>query len=236
MSKYLISFGDENYSRQKAFFTQTAVMSGFFDSVKISVPEDISPVFAAKVSSVIQLPKGRGYWLWKPFFIKQVLDSINVNDILMYCDVGCLINPGGKQRFNEYLDMLNDSDTGTVDFELPHKEYEFTKQEIFQHFECQTNITDTNQLMATVLLFRKCQHTMNISDIWYETARDYPSLFTDDTTLPQNENYVAPRHDQSIFSVIRKQWGANNIPDETYFKDFNRDGQDFPIWATRLRG
>jgi hypothetical protein len=236
MKKYLISFGDDHYVNQKLFFKQKATASGFFDDIKIFSPKDISAAFIDKVGSIIQSKKGAGFWIWKPFFIKQVLDRISHNDILMYCDVGCFINRSGEKRYHQYLEMLNDSDTGTVDFELPFREYEFTKQEIFNHFESPEVLINANQLMATVLLVRKCEYTSMLVNYWYNTAINYPSLFTDEITLVQHQAYVAARHDQSVFSVIRKQFGANKIADETYFNDFGKDGIQYPFWAKRLKG
>jgi hypothetical protein len=35
--------------------------------------------------------------------------------------------------------------------------------------------------------------------------------------------------------VIRKTYGATIIPNETFFHDYERDGQKYPIWATQLK-
>ena len=41
-------------------------------------------------------------------------------------------------------------------------------------------------------------------------------------------------NDQSIFSLIRKQFNPCLIQDETYFEEFNNDiSLKYPFWATR---
>jgi len=237
MKKYLISYGDDAFIIQREFFRQTAIASGFFDESKVFTREDIEPQFIKQVYGTLQMRRGGGYWIWKPYFVKRMLDSIALDDILIYCDAGCMINTSGGKRFDEYIDMLVAAETGTIDFELPHKEYEYTKQEVFNYFDASDEIIDSDQIMATIVVLRKCPHTIRLVELWYEAAIDNPFLFTDELIiLPQHKDFVANRYDQSVFSIIRKQQGANIIPDETFFRDFEREGQEFPFWATRIRG
>lgn len=237
MKKYLISYGDNNYKDQREFFRQTAISSGFFDHIQVFTPEDIDPEFAAQVQEVLKFRKGGGYWIWKPYFLKKVLDTINEGDILIYCDAGCMINNKGEKRFKEYIDRLNNTKTGTIDFELPHKEIEYTKREVFNALDVSAEVIHSNQLVATVILLKKCAHTIFLIDTFYNTAIHNASLFTDEKdAASQHKEFIDHRHDQSIFSILRKTYGANIIPDETYFTDFIYQGYFFPFWATRLKG
>ena len=235
MKKYLISYGDDNFAEQREFLKETALASSFFDEVQIFTPDDFEPDFINRLKENNDFKLGGGYWIWKPYLIKRMLDKMETDDILIYCDAGCMINGYGEKRFNEYIEILNQSITGTIDFELPHAEYEYTKQEVFDHFKSSDEIIYSNQLESTILLLRNCQHTKMLVNLWYDVACNYFTLFTEAKQVPQHQKFIAHRHDQSIFSVIRKTYGANIIPDETYFFDFLRDGRQSPIWATRLR-
>lgn len=236
MKKYFISYGDHKYASQREYLRQTAIYSGYFDEVQIFSRENIGHEFSDQVYNVLRQPRGGGYWIWKPYFVKKVLDSLEENDILIYCDAGCLVNPAARERFDQYVKMLKESKTGTIDFELPHIEYTYTKREVFDHLNSSKDITDTNQLMATVLLFRKCVHSTMLVDKWYDHAWNYSSLFSDERWTDQHPLFIDHRHDQSMFSVIRKTYGANKIPDETYFLDFVKEGQKSPFWAVHIKG
>ena len=63
--------------------------------------------------------RGGGYWIWKPYIISKMLEQINENDILVYIDAGCHINitKESKQRFNEYINMINNSKCGLLRFQ-----------------------------------------------------------------------------------------------------------------------
>lgn len=236
MRTHLISFGDDKYTEQKKFLKKTAEISGFFDEIDIYSPDDIDDEFYSAFYAPLAYSRGGGYWIWKPYLIRKALDKIRNNDVLVYCDAGCMINREGKDRFKDYLKLLKTSETGTLDFELPHKEFQYTKQEVFNHFHTPAEVILSNQLMATVIMLRKCKHTQMLVHKWYETILTNVYLFTDEKVTRQHPGFIDHRHDQSVFSVIRKTHGANIIPDETYFLDFIKDGKASPIWATRLKG
>ncbi|KIO78009.1 hypothetical protein TH53_06160 [Pedobacter lusitanus] len=236
MKTHFITYGDDKYRDQRKLLKQTATDSAFFDEVKIFSPSAIDPVFTKHFQSILQQPRGGGYWIWKPYFIKKTLDSLPDNDILIYADAGCLINKKGKQRFNDYKLLLEATDTGTLAFQLPHKESEYTKREVFDYFEVSDEIINSDQLMATVILLRKCQHATSLVNQWYDTLYENSALFTDEKdSAIQHPSFIDHRHDQSIFSIIRKTRGALILPDETYFQNFVKDGGSCPFWAARLK-
>jgi len=237
MKIHLISYGDHNYVNQKVILKKTAVNSLFFNSVSIFSLADLGQSFLKVFHNVIFQQKGGGFWIWKPYLIKAIYDELSSEDVLVYCDAGCIINNLGKKRFDDYIDMIADSETGTLAFELPHKEIEYTKREVFDYFKSGQEMLDSNQLMATIVLFRKTKHATEIINQWYNVLYDDPLLFTDEMDRKnQDDTFIDHRHDQSILSVIRKIHGAEIIADETYFTNFNVEGTAFPFWAARLRG
>lgn len=236
MKIHLISYGDGRYAAQRDFFKITAQASGFFDEVTVFSPEDLEPAFTTRFQDILSYRRGAGYWIWKPYFIKRVLESLADNDILVYCDAGCMINHNGEKRFKEYIDLVVKSETGCLSFELPHQEIQYTKQEVFDYFGATEEVIHSNQLVGGILFLRKCQHTINLINKWYQTLYHNPLLFTDIKNEDiQHKEFIDHRHDQSIFSVLRKTYQSEIIPDETYFLDFIREGQPYPIWAARMK-
>jgi hypothetical protein len=235
MKIHLATYGDDRYTNIKNDFIASAEESDFFDQIHSFSHLDIDPVFYKKIYEPLMSCRGGGYWIWKPYFVKRVLDSLQDDEILIYCDAGSHINSNGKQRFADYINMVQASKTGTVDFGLFWREYQFTKQEVFDFFRTSPQIIQSGQLVGGILIFRKCAHSMMLVNKWYEIACNHPFLFTDEKRKQQHPGFIDHRHDQSIFSVIRKTYGANIISNETFFQDYERDGQRFPIWATQLK-
>jgi len=234
MNIHLITYGNEQYAFQRENFRQSAIVSGFFDKITVFTPEDIDPHFTKQFNQILKFRRGGGYWLWKPYFVQKAMDNTKEGDILIYVDAGCMVNPKGKARFDEYINQVMEDETGTLVFQLNFKEYEFTKQEVFQYFRATEELINAHQHLSGIILFRKCAHSVKIIDKWMQAVYDNAWLFTDHLWMQQRDGFIENRHDQSILSMLIKIYGAVRIPDETYFLDFEKEGQRFPFWATRL--
>lgn len=235
MKIHLVTYGDAKYALIKDYFISTAIASSFFDEIHSFSDLDIDPVFYKDVYTPLKWCRGGGYWIWKPYFIKRVMDMLNNDDILIYCDSGSMINSDGRKRFLEYIEMLKCSKNGSINFELEWKEFQYTKQEVFDYFRASQQIINSRQIMATVLLFRKCLYTSNLVNTWYDLACKHPFLFTDQKKVTQVDGFIDHRHDQSIFSVIRKKHGVETIPNETTYGPFIKDANLFPFWVTQRK-
>jgi len=177
--------------------------------------------------------RGYGYWLWKSYLTKKTMKKMNDNDILVYVDAGCTINSNGKKRLLEYFDIVNNSKFGILSFNLGHLEKTWTKMDIINYFGAH-DLLETGQLVGGIFILRKCEHTINLVKKWYKSCCEYNLIDNSQSSIPNDSSFIENRHDQSIFSVIRKQLGTEIIWDETYFApDWNIYGNNFPIWATR---
>lgn len=235
MKIHLISYGDENYASQKEFLKESALSSKLFHQVKLYDTSDLDQNFSEQFESILKNTKGGGYWIWKPFLVNKYFQTLPKDDILLYCDAGCMINPRGAKRFHEYVELLIQSNSGSLAFELPHLEIEYTKQEVFDYFGADYAVMNANQLVGGIFFLRKCAHARELVDEWIQTLYNNPLLFTNDKNgVQQQQQFIKHKSDQSIFSVIRKTLGTAIIVDETYYLDFLREGQDYPIWAARL--
>jgi hypothetical protein len=233
---HLITYADNNYETAKHRICQEAKNTGWFDTIKGFSPNDLSEDFKNKYSNILKFKRGGGYWIWKYDIISQTLNKINNNDILIYLDAGCSINPLGKKRFREYIHMLND-DNPIISFQLSHLEYKYTTKEIFDYFNVlhDKSITDSGQILATVLIMKKNDNLTKLIELWSKTLYDNALLFTDYyNNNNQNIGFIDNRHEQSVFSVIRKMNNPLLLKDETWFTPFgNKESLNYPFWATR---
>ena len=127
---YCISYASRQYENRKNTFTSLAKNCNLFNDFKCFTEDDIDLEFKEKHKDVWNQQKGGGYWIWKSYIIHKNLQEINNNDILIYLDVGCHINITEEsiKRFNEYIDMVNNSKSGFLRFQIPHKEKDYTNQ------------------------------------------------------------------------------------------------------------
>ena len=115
---HFITYGNEKYNNSKERLRKESANSGWFDTTTICGPENLSEDFKREFNDILKKPRGAGYWIWKFDIIKQQLTKMVNNDILIYLDAGCSINTKGKTRFNEYIEMLNNSNESIISFKL----------------------------------------------------------------------------------------------------------------------
>jgi hypothetical protein len=228
-----ISFGNSIYEKSLQRIKNEAINSMFFDNIKIFNENDL-PYDLQKYC--LQNNKGFGYWIWKPYLINKVLNEINQNDILIYCDAGCTINYKGKIRFKEYIDMVNKNEYANISFQMPHQEKKYTKADVIKYFDS-GNLKDTGQLVGGILIFRKNEHTTNLVKLWYDTSYNHKNLIDDSSSISTNDElFISHKHDQSIFSIIRKKYGTILLDDETFKLKIDGGFDDkYPFQASRLR-
>ena len=183
---------------------------------------------------IINNQRGCGYWLWKSHLTKKTMKEMNDNDILVYTDAGCTINSNGKKRLLEYFDIVNNSKFGILSFDLVEQlEKKWTKMDIINYFGAH-DLLETGQLVGGIFILRKCDHTVNLVKMWYKSCCIYNHINDSRSNIPNHSSFIENRHDQSIFSILRKKLGTEIIRDETYFAtNWNIRGNKFPIWATR---
>ena len=248
MSKiYGISYTSRHFNNRYNNIIKLGNQCGLFNTFKCFTENNIDNDFKQKNKDIWNMSKGGGYWIWKPYIISKVLEQINDNDILVYIDAGCHINitKESKERFNEYINMCNNSQSGLLRFQLTHQEKKFTNKKTINYFKDKFNISDkimndyleSFQILNGIMLFRKTEFSIKFINNCLDILNDDPKLHTDIYT----QNNEKHRHDQSIMSLLYKHMNGDLIlDDETWFGGHNGNfnsalSKKYPFWATRLR-
>lgn len=203
-------------------------MGCFNGQIKVYTPEDLSNDFKTAVGDVLNEVRGGGYMTWKPYIIADMLSKLNDNDILLYADAGCTLNPAGIPRLKEYGELISPkSNKGVLAMRLVDGtlygpggflEKKWTATPVFEYFKESIDgpTANSNQILSGFVMCRKCPESAEVIGKWLEVAKTRPDLFTDrynEVSKKSNKDYTENRHDQSILSMIVKseQYGKNCI-------------------------
>ena len=238
---YFITYGTKDFDIAAKHLIRLGEKSELFDKCIYFKPKDLSARFKGRYEEIFNLQRGGGYWIWKHEIIKQTLDQVNENDIVVYCDSGSSFNINGKGRFNDYLEMLNSSEFGNfrIECEKENIEKHWTSKEIFNYFKVPmgSKVTESTQLEATEIIFKKTNHTQEYLESYKDVLNYDPFLITDKyNNHKQIDGFKENRHDQSIFSVLSKVLGCVSIPNETHFKGKESEQFNYPFLAVRTYG
>jgi hypothetical protein len=237
--------GPRVWSRSARRLSKELLQLPLISGVEIYSPEDLRlrlPEFWALHSSFLTSnTRGFGYWIWKPYIVKEALENLlPQEDGVLYIDAGSSINWRSMraiERFDEYVDFANTS--GGLFFRLKgdNSHTKFTKRDVLESLG-KEHLRDENLVAATVFLLATGSNSGKLLDEWIGLAceQNYRHLVDPKPEDRQSDGFVAHRHDQSILSIALENKNFTVIPDETYFApNWVSNGRNYPLWATRIR-
>ena len=238
---YFITYGTKNFRVAKKHVMDLANESGIFENVFGMNHRSLSNEFRNKYKRILAQPRGAGYWIWKHEIIRNIINTVGKNDIVVYSDAGSSFNYYAKDRFHEYIDSLNSTEFGNflIECESKHKEVQWTSSKLLKYFNIDKNsdIAQSTQLEATHMIFKNNNHTKNYLNEYVKLLEDDSGLITDKyNDLNRNIEFKDNRHDQSIFSLLTKTLGGVTLPNETHFLDRKNEQFEYPFLAVRKHG
>jgi uncharacterized protein YndB with AHSA1/START domain len=205
MQRWLVSYADRAYRTAQERLTASARRFGI-DVIRPWTRDELQQTeFYAAHRQVLDLQRGSGYWLWKPFIIDDTLRQMAPGDLLMYSDAGIEIAADLAPLFalcgegrdivlfaNHYRKAANDCGT-------------WTKRDCFALMDCDApRFHDGPMVDASVVILEKTDRSLAFIRKWLSYACR-PEVLTDAANivaLPNLPRFVEHRHDQSILSLL----------------------------------
>lgn len=167
--------------------------------------------------------RGYGYWVWKPFIIKNEILKLKEDEVLIYIDSTDFPNISFfdlvKNHFekNEIL-LINRGGYINGDW---------TKRDCFIYMNCdEKKYYDALQLDAGVIGVKNNSTCLNLINEWNQLMQN--KFIVDDSPntlgLPNLENFKEHRHDQSILTNLSvcKNIKSVNISGDTILFNYNQ--------------
>jgi hypothetical protein len=217
--KYFITFANEKFMGALKRISHQVSLLNVFDVIYPYTDKDLesfTEFWDRHGEFVKNNPKGHGYWIWKSYLTLKTLEEMNDGDVLVYADAGCEINYEGIATIYSFIDMVKTNDKGFLSFQLNdlmyHHEERWTKMDILRHFGVDVpHFCSSLQLHSTYFVLEKCPNTMKIVNMWYDTVCNYHFIDDSPSIIENNMYFNEHRHDQSVFSVIRKLYESQFI-------------------------
>ena len=216
MNLKIISFGSNDEYIHLAEKTVQSLKNLYSKSeTKVFKPKDLPDV----INNYANLySKGYGYWVWKPFIIKEALFTINESDVLLYVDGRSGLKKTGKPI--KWLDnFILENQFDIASWQMIHKEMSWTNGDIISAFNLDLNseLIKTGQFASTFHAWRKNIRSINFLNEWLNFLLDNREICRDEDSKKLNhKKFIENRHDQSVFSLMVKTKISKN--DSTAFK------------------
>lgn len=203
MKLTVVNFGNIDFSLQQKWNAFSAKYFGRADEVIQYSPEDINdyleqyPVFK-------KYEKGFGNYFWKPYVILKALEKVEDNDFLFYSDSGAFI----LKDLKILAKYLNEVQKDIMVFQLPLIEKQWTKKDTFVLLNADfVEITKAAQILTGFILIKKTLVSLEFLENFRISCLDERIVSDLKNVLAQNNypDFIAHRHDQSVFSILAKK-------------------------------
>lgn len=188
-----------------------------FDSIQTMSELDIPQFIEKHHDFIYSRIHGFGHWIWKPKIILDKLNSIDENDILIYCDSGIFLNINGIDRYKEYIDMLNDKDMVTFALNQNDKYYFaqqwVTKRAVDSYYPEFANLR-SKYCYGGVIIFKKTKSTLSLVEDWLSLCERYDFI---DGVYSEDAYFMGNDNDNGLFNLCLVKHGISQyiFPDET---------------------
>lgn len=212
-----ISYANETYRKAQKLNMKTALKWGA-DKVICYTPEDIDEEFYEKNREILDSKRGNGYFLWKPYFLNKAYKELNEGDYLIYTDSGSVY----VNKIQHLIDCMEREKVDIMVFSLENEllERKYTKRDAFILMDCdETRYADTPQSIGGYVLLKKTPFVEKFLQEDLKYAQD-PRIITDDDNVMGIKNYedfIAHRHDQSVWSLMVKKYGLKRFRDPSQY-------------------
>lgn len=236
-----VGLGSARWKAAAWRLARQARATGWFDKVTAYDSESLvqeHPKFWADHGDFVKAnPRGYGYWLWRPFLIREALTSGSA-DVVVFLDAGCEINGAdvAGRRFLIYRDLARARGLFAMHTDLPLAHW--CKGDLLEQTGLRDRAMDLRTVEPGVSLYCPTDSTLALVDDWIELAtRDSYHLLDDSPSRsPDPDGFVEHRHDQAILTCVVADLPECVIPQESSFPGrWTADGAAFPFWVTRNR-
>ena len=215
--KYFITFGNGLFKNRSKTLFDEATSTGWFDGVIIESPDTIQHFMNLHTN---QFSKGRGfgYWIWKPYIILRQLMQMNDGDYLFYIDAGSRILSHKKERFNDYVGLL-DTQSVWASGTTSYKVNQFTKKSLLRRLGMlgYSDLCNCLQVESGFIAIKKTKEGITFIQEWLNLClEDNYKYITDELFEEQDSCFIEHRHDQSILDCLIKINGFRWLNSDCY--------------------
>lgn len=214
MKTRLITYSTGKFEQNALALCDSAKSCGF-DSVECLNPGVFAnTTFAARNKAILSASRGAGYWLWKPYIIKQQVDHLSKGDVLLYSDAGRT----GYYQFTtlpiRLLELVASSEMGFLTgVAIPHLGpiARWTKRDCLRIMEADVPAMHEKPIVQTTWsVWTNTHAARDFLDAWLHYC-EIKSCLTDapnELALDNLPQFVSHRHDQSICSILAHKKSA----------------------------
>jgi len=229
MRLHFINYSDAKYAAIQDQMNARAALSRQFDTVRGYCREWLkSTTFYREHKTLLDMPRGGGYWTWKPYILLDALSLADAGDLVVYQDCGDECRSFADLRARVVALMLTRDillTRGTPGNGKFFRNANWTKRDCFVVMGCDSaEYWNAPQVEAGIIVAKKTPRAVGLLAEWLhfctmpQVVSDDPNIFS----LPNLPGFRDHRHDQSILTNLSVRHHLYPSRELSLLIDFNK--------------
>jgi hypothetical protein len=217
----LLSFATANFYPLQRALNRSAARHGIIHTAAWTDLQLQKTAFYHANRDILDIPRGAGYWLWKPYLICEELSRLENGDFLVYYDVGRRWMPHKISTSLAPLLRWCENQNGGM---LPGAyvpefgpNLRWTKRECFVLMGCDSPLYwEHPQIQATFSVWQKAPDVVDFAAEWLDWCLKPQALVDEvmNSDPPNFPGFQAHRNDQSIITNLALKRGIKCYGDQ----------------------
>jgi hypothetical protein len=201
MKVVLTNLANKLYEESRFRLNNSAKQNGIVHIDSYDFEDIKKSSFYLANKTILNHPKGIGYWLWKPYIILEAMKSLSDGDIVIYSDCGIEVIDNLLPLINICKEQQPIVLFANGDF----KNLMWTKRDCFVLMGCDCELYwNGRHCDAAFSLFRKSEASLSFLNEWLQYGSN-EKIITDLPNQCGKENlpgFIEHRWDQSVLSLL----------------------------------
>lgn len=208
---YFLVYDDNTYSEHVQRLIQSVEKYGSEFQIVVFRKDQIDVAFYEKNKSILDLPRGGGYWLWKPYIIHELMNTIQDQDIILYLDSKYYFIEDFTDLYQTYLEKNDLLVFKNKPNESTNPMKHLCKMDVVFKYDMYDKLYKENvdEYWAGCMFIKKTTNTMQIMQKWLDMCCIYEDITDCPSKMPNHTCFWDHRHDQSLLSILLHK---KNIP------------------------
>lgn len=205
MNWHLVTYADENFKDKQQFLHQTHKERFIHHPYNKEWIRNTD--FYKENQTILDDPKGAGWWIWKPYIILDTMKNSNEGDFILYCDCGDMFSPG----LQSYVESIVSDEDICLLLLGNDKNGKYTKRDCFIEMNCdEDDYHQSTQLEAGFMVWKVCEQSIQVVTEWLEFCKNPRIINNDPSTLGDElTGFVSHRNDQSVLTNLAIREGLS---------------------------
>jgi hypothetical protein len=176
---------------------------------------------ADRFPQIMRSRRGAGFWLWKPFIIKDALAGTCEGEAVFYTDVAMIFEADPWPL----IGLCREHPIVLFEMIPAYLQGQWTKRDCFVMLKADTpEFWQAPQLLGGFQLYRNGPQARDFVDRMCEAVSN-PNVLTDVPNvcgLPDLPGFREHRHDQSVLTIMAKKFSVRSFPDPSQWGPLGR--------------